>query len=251
MSNFAIVVLGLVGCTAVIVVPILLLGWLKRRHPHFAEMFRPPKVWYIVAALTVFISAYLTHVVTSSRLQADEAAVLLETVAAFTVLILITCWMAVRHERSLDRISILFGCGFPIILAVVAMASGVWWVGYTFVYAPMHRTDHVPRSIYASRNASAPSPETVLLAALAQAFPSVTPRLDVFENGSVDIYVGRDDLRDVPFPDRETYVRYIGKAWCETVDHTYLPNVRLRDLHEGTVLAKYSCATDHVSVNFP
>jgi hypothetical protein len=148
------------------------------------------------------------------------------------------------------------GLGCLVVLALVV--GGLWWAGYTFFYAPGRRSEsgappEVVKTTSASGSTPASSvrlgpPEDAVRMALTVAMPDVTPRLEFLEGSNLDIYVTRKEFEEIPFPDRSAMVERIGQAWCEKVDHTYLPVVQIRDIKTGEVFGKFSCTTDHVTI---
>jgi hypothetical protein len=141
------------------------------------------------------------------------------------------------------------GCG-----AVLAFViGGLWWLCYSFIYAPRHRDNAPPAELVKTdtvqhTSSSLGKPDEAVQAALADVFPSAAPRLDYLAGSNLDIYVSRRDFEGIPFPDREAATKKIADAWCSHVEHTYLPVVRVRDIRTGDLFAKCSCSTGTASV---
>ena len=154
-------------------------------------------------------------------------------------------------EKKSDGV---IGCLFGLAL----VGGALWWAGYSFFYAPSHRSEEgAPAEIIKTMSASgsAPAsqihlgpPEAAVRLTLASVMPDVDPRLEFLEGSNLDIYITRKEFEEIPFPDRPATVEKVGKAWCEKVDHTYLPVVQIRDIKTGEVFGKFSCTTDHVSI---
>jgi hypothetical protein len=89
----------------------------------------------------------------------------------------------------------------------------------------------------------------VRLAVATELATADAPRFQLMQGNNLDIHISKDAWEDVPFPDREQAMRNIGKAWCDAVEHTFLPRVCIRDIRAGRTFASYSCYLDRVSLN--
>jgi hypothetical protein len=129
------------------------------------------------------------------------------------------------------------GCLVVIIVAVV------WYLGYTFWYAPSHR-EEVSAQPGAAGGRVADQRQEALGAVLIQvvlSIPDASPRLERLQGGNLDIYLTTREFQEVPYPDRSEFIGRVGKVWCAGLDRTFFPTVQFRDIKTGQVLGSYSC----------
>jgi hypothetical protein len=141
-----------------------------------------------------------------------------------------------------------------VLIAILVVAgAGVYWFVFSFFYAQSHiDPTGRPSTPRPRRSAAAPlDPELAVRVELAAHLPAVEPRLQLLQGNNLDIYVPRSAFEDVPFPDRADVVLSIGKAWCDAVEHVFLPAVRIRDVRRGHVLANFSCTLGRASLYDP
>jgi len=73
---------------------------------------------------------------------------------------------------------------------------------------------------------------------------SAVLRIDPRGGNNLVIYMRKSDFEIVPYPDRNEFVRGIGKAWCDNTgedSHWFLPSVYIEDIRTGDLFAKYDC----------
>lgn len=137
------------------------------------------------------------------------------------------------------------------LVGVAGLIAIALWLGYSFFYAPAHRSETgAPQTARSSRGkpVSTLSPELSVRMALLQVFPDSNGRLEFLQGANLDVFMTRAEFQSLPFPDRGRGVQDIGKAWCNVVDYTFLPLVQIRDLRNGQVLASYSCVTGRIKL---
>jgi hypothetical protein len=131
-------------------------------------------------------------------------------------------------------------------LGLVFIAAVVWWLAYSFFYAPRRLASG--RSRIVSPAPQVLGPRGAVRRTLAAVLPGSEPRLELFEGENLTIYVPSETFEAIPFPDRTSAVQKIGNCWCERVEHTFLPTVRIRDIRTGKNLAEFSCTTGRASL---
>jgi hypothetical protein len=159
------------------------------------------------------------------------------------------------------------GCGILGLIVLWAIGYSVWWVGYTFFYAPSHRDTSAPPPQISADATSPPTQssvatgtaaleaarlangQTAVLGEIAQILPDSFPRLEVMEGSNLDVYLTRKEFEDVAFPDRPSVLERVGKAWCKEVNHSYLPKLRIRDIRTGQEFGSFSCVSEHVAIS--
>jgi hypothetical protein len=128
---------------------------------------------------------------------------------------------------------------------IVAIVGAVWWIGYTFFYAPFHKQEVPPGQANLSAEALALDPRQNALDAtltrLALLLPRANPRLEQMQAGNLDIYLTTREFQEVPYPDRAEFIKEIGETWCAGIDCSYFPAVQFRDINTGAVLGDYGC----------
>jgi hypothetical protein len=62
----------------------------------------------------------------------------------------------------------------------------------------------------------------------------------------VDLYVGRKQWEDIPYPDRPIALKVIAHAWCSRVENSYLNSVAVRDIRNGEELASSRRVTPRI-----
>ena len=156
---------------------------------------------------------------------------------------------APQRSAKQEALDDTLGC----VVGIGAGAAALFWVAYTFLYAPSHPDpEGQPAIPYSSPGApTAVSPETAVQTALWTYLPSADPRLELMKGNNLDIYVSRSSFEDVAFPDRPSVIENVGKAWCGRVTHVFMPTVQLRDVKSGKVMASYSCVLGRASVEEP
>ena len=118
---------------------------------------------------------------------------------------------------------------------LVVVGGVLWWIAYSFVYAPSTREDDPALLTGSSKQLGS------VVVALAGSFPAAHPRLQLLKAQNLDIYLSENEFYSVPYPDRSEAVAKVGRTWCKQVEHTYLPALRFRDIATGSTLASYSC----------
>ncbi len=111
------------------------------------------------------------------------------------------------------------------------------WLAYVLAYAPTQAS------------AGAVIPKMCFLEnRLTLVFPNEYPRIELMEAKNIDIYIHRKEFEAIPYPDRESALRDIGKSWDNFTKWYYFSSVRIRDIQTGKDLATYSCTTGRVSL---
>jgi hypothetical protein len=128
-----------------------------------------------------------------------------------------------------------------VVIVLCLIGAAVVWIGYTFFYAQSAVDSTVASDDLEGR---AKEVDLAVRGTLAEAFGVPNPRLQRMKGDNLDIYISVATWQTVPFPDRKEITRKVGKAWCDRVRHTFLPEVRIRDVGDGKTLAAYSCIFD-------
>jgi hypothetical protein len=116
-----------------------------------------------------------------------------------------------------------------VILAVVAVL--MLWVALVFVYP--HLELGPKEATHVEVQAAVYSKLSVL--------PSSEARLVPMKGSNLQIFLSKSAFESVPYPDRDAFVRGIGRAWCDAVDTWFVPSVDFRDIRTGGSLASYNC----------
>jgi hypothetical protein len=81
---------------------------------------------------------------------------------------------------------------------------------------------------------------------LAPSIPAPTIRFALIRRAdNLDLFLEKQEFGNLPFPDREQFVRRLGSFWCEFHQASGLflrASVRFRDFSSGGTLASYACA---------
>jgi len=119
------------------------------------------------------------------------------------------------------------------VLILIFVVMGSWWLYVTFWSYPRTK---IP----------APSKEIsdAVVSSVVEAIPGGFARVEYREGGNVDIFVARSGFESIPYPDREMWLKQISGRWARTVDHTYCPTLRVKDIRNGETLA-YNCPKLH------
>ncbi len=132
-------------------------------------------------------------------------------------------------------------------LTTLFVLAGIWWGWFAFFYAPSHVDPAGPPPAISDRPDRI-APELAVRTALAESLADVAPRFEFLRGSNLDVYVRRNTIDEVPFPDRAETVRHVGSAWCKNVEHFFLPSVRIRDIRTGDILGSFSCLTGGTDV---
>ena len=144
-----------------------------------------------------------------------------------------------------------YGC------VIFFFVGAIWWLGYTFFYAPYHRDPTGIPPLPDSKSDTRPlaereiAPMQSVQLALLEVLGSADPRLEILHGGNLEVYLTRAEFERIPFPDRTEAVTSVGKAWCSNIAHTYLPSVRFRDIRTGEEFASYGCVSRRASISGP
>jgi hypothetical protein len=116
----------------------------------------------------------------------------------------------------------------------------VWWLAFSFFYAPYSRDESHTRDEARVQKATAQ---------LYSVVGSEDVRLQLLKGFNAELYMPRAHFEAIAYPDREQYVSSLGRSWCSEVDHTFFPSLAVRDIRTGEELASYSCFREHASLN--
>lgn len=140
------------------------------------------------------------------------------------------------------------GCGWAVVLAVGVIA----WCAYSWFYAPYERATQPPALVKDAPpglpSTTENTPKAAVRAVLGTLLPLAEPRLEFLQGANLNIYIHTNEFQTIPFPDREQAMEAIGKSWCDRVEGTFLPVVKIRDVKTGKVLASYSCTSGNAKV---
>jgi hypothetical protein len=68
------------------------------------------------------------------------------------------------------------------------------------------------------------------------------------DKGDINIYLGKSDFQSIPFPDREDFIRSVGKVWCDSMPGGAFPSLEIYDIRTGAKLGGYGCTLGNVSM---
>lgn len=127
-------------------------------------------------------------------------------------------------------------------------------------YKPAPNLTNAPQSgervtVYGAQGEQRSIPRSDLSAALASGYslskpasdsvrPSSVLRIEPREGNNLFIYLRTKDFEIVPYPDRDDFVRTLGKAWCTSAgegSHWLLPSIYIYDIRTGGPLARHNC----------
>jgi len=117
---------------------------------------------------------------------------------------------------------------------LVWMTCLAWYVGYVFFYAPSH--DLGKKDLAKVQKAK----HAVELQIAAQ-LPNADILFKPLKGSNVDICLAKSSFESIAYPDREDFVSEVGKSWCDHVEHTFMPSVKIKDIANGETMGKYNC----------
>jgi hypothetical protein len=143
--------------------------------------------------------------------------------------------------------------GIGCLVGFAAAVAAVWWIGFSFFYAPSHALPDSEVGVPVEGDMrDVTDRELAVLRAFAQSgfFVGETelPRLELMKGSNLDIFLEKRLFERVPYPDRKGFVEAVGTAWCSRVEWTYLPRVRFRDIKSGRGFGTYGCFSNQVGL---
>lgn len=90
--------------------------------------------------------------------------------------------------------------------------------------------------------AKSESATNLTVVVLSKAMPDHPARIDRRFGNNLDLYVNRKAFEEILYPDRNDAVEKIGRAWCDNIEHPWLPRVSLYDIRSGKRIATHVCA---------
>ncbi len=119
-------------------------------------------------------------------------------------------------------------------LSLLGLTCLVWYVGYVFFYAPSHDLDEKDLAKVQSAQIAV---ETEIRLLLPRAKVLVKP----LEGRNVDIFLVKSRFESIDYPVRKSFVNLVGNSWCDEVEYTFMPSVKIKDIASGETMGEYDC----------